>query len=499
MYYRPYHIIFVSIFLLAMLLSAACRRSSNAPDELGNQEGQPTADLPFDTALENLLAGDNEAAVESFTALRDASGDEALYGEIGLAAMQAANHNNDTELQSLLRQLEGNDLPFAKALVYDLLGTVYLQQGAYVEATASLETALNLSEAANHSLWQASLTQRTGRAYAMQNIHGLAYDYTLQAHNLYAAQNSVVNKGRSLLQLGQIYRQMGFFEDALASYLEVEEMVRDTDAPELLAASLLGQGDVQAAQGEIEQALSHYEAALMRVQGSNTLAEANALFKLGEAQAQTGDIEAARASYAAAQAIFTAQGDDRMVAAVEAAMAYLPAGEFNVNLVQNPSNEEEVVGGVIPGWQVEAGLTNWRRGQEVAAADGDFHFFVGAATEETAELCQQIDVSDYALLIDNEKQQFELTLHTQVYPPSLFSSADASQYLLEYYGEADDLLDLFASPHYQSVGSWEQVAQTVTPPIGTRAIRLCLRSIKYGGFDSDGYFDGISLIALPPK
>ena len=509
--HREKRIFVVPLLLICTLLVTACADSQNRNNEpttegSSNNSSEETAvseNPRFNEGLNNLLEGDTDAALSTFEALLDDSGEDELYGKVGIAAVHVANRDDDTskeDLQRLLRELEGSNLPLGEALIHDSLGTLYLQQGAYADATTSIQMALALSEGANNSLWHASLAQNVGKAYAMQHINGLAYDYTLKAYNLYAAQNSPTNEVNALIQLGQIYTQLGLLEDAFTSYLNAEEALGNMDNAQLMASVLLGQGNIKAAQGQVGQALDHYQKALDSVQGESSVVEATIRLKLGQIQAQSGETKAANDNFALAMEIFTAQGDQVMVAAVEEAQSYIPTGEFNVNLVQNPGNEMELVNGAIPEWTVEAGLTNWQRGQEVAAAEGEAHFFVGAATEEIAELCQQIDVGSYALYIDSEKQTFELTLYTQVYPPSLFSSADSSQYLLEYYGQSEDeLLNLFTSNEYQPVGRWEEIKQLITPPSGTRTIRLCLRSIKYGGIDSDGYFDDISLAALPPE
>ena len=508
---KNYRYVIFSFLLISILILSACNDSPKGSDEPIDQESVATVstaenianDNPFNTGLNSLLEGDAPAALTTFERMLEADGDDVLYGEVGIAAVQTVSDEGETtpaDLQNLLRKIEGSALPLAEALIYDSLGTIYIQQAAYEDAADSLRTALALSEGANNPLWNASLARKIGETYTMQHINGLAYDYTLQAYNLYLIEGNTTNQVRSLIQLGQVYNQLGLLEDALSSYVEAEEMASTIGDTPLLASLLMGKGDIKAAQGQSNEATAHYTEALTLVKGEDSMIEGTILLKLGNMQAQTGEIEPALTNYQASEAIFELQGNLVMLAAVEEALAYLPTGEFNVNLVLNPGNEAALVNNLIPEWTVEAGLTNWRRGQEVEAAEGEVHFFVGAASEEIAELCQQIDVSEYALYIDGAKQKFELSLYIQVYPPSLFSSADASQYLLEYYGELEEeLLDLFSSPEYQPVGHWEQITQTFAPPVGTRAIRLCLRSIKYGGLDSDGYFDGLSLIALPPE
>lgn len=500
---RLHTLLFICLFLACMPI-AACRTSIGNRDQTAGKGGAELT-LPdhtlFHTAINRLSSGDAGSARTALEAAPAADVEDDPYGAVGRAALQVADHDlvmTPADLQQLLRALEGQDLPLAEALAYDALGTLYLQQDQPVEAVPRLQTALALAERANHPSWAATVAQKLGGAFARLGINGLAYDYTLRAHHDFTHQAETAGQVSTFMQLGTIYAQLPLLDEARNSYAAAIELARTTDDVPLLAGTLLGQGDVLAQQGQWADAETVYAEALALVQTEHPALEAQSQFKLGQLHMQLGEIETAQSHLSAAQTIFATLGDSTMLPLVEEAIALLPSAEFNVNLVQNPGAEAELVDGAVPGWVVEAGLTNWRRGREVEPFEGQFHFFVGATPEEIAELCQLIDVNDYALLIDQGEQEFELTLYTQIYPPVFFSSADASQFLLEYYGTTlDKLLDVFISPHYQSIGEWEKVVEVVTPPDGTRTIRLCLRSIKFGGFDSDGYFDEISFVALP--
>jgi hypothetical protein len=164
-----------------------------------------------------------------------------------------------------------------------------------------------------------------------------------------------------------------------------------------------------------------------------------------------------------------------------------------INLIDNPSNEEALVGGEIPGWTEVVG-TNWtQRGSpaEPAAVDGDYYFFAGVAG--TAELAQSIDVSGFATAIDTG----QLVFYFQGYVGG-HAQHDTSRILVEYRN-AGGVLDSYDTgdidpPSY----SWQLVSDSRTAPIGTRSIMVRLISTRVStGFNNDGYYDALSLTTVP--
>lgn len=174
------------------------------------------------------------------------------------------------------------------------------------------------------------------------------------------------------------------------------------------------------------------------------------------------------------------------------------SGSYNANLIQNPSNEEGMENGEIPGWTVVSG-SGWALGRDdVAAYDGNYYFDAGVAGTTNADLCQFIDVTAFNKTIDKGIQEFELEFAVRSYPAQLFVPADGAQALVIFFDENKDVLDTLSSDVYFSTSNWSLKLFSITASPGTRIVSVCLRSILYGGYDSDGYFDAISFVAIEP-
>lgn len=165
-----------------------------------------------------------------------------------------------------------------------------------------------------------------------------------------------------------------------------------------------------------------------------------------------------------------------------------------INLLDNPSCEEALVGGEIPGWTEVVG-NNWKqRGGEAQppAYDGDYYFFAGAGAN--AELAQSVDVSGYASAIDASQQVFDFQGYVGGH---LAPDNDTSRIVVEYRN-AGGVLDSYDTgnidpPQY----TWLFVSDSRTAPVGTREIKVRLISTRKDGTNNDGYYDALSLTTVP--
>lgn len=176
---------------------------------------------------------------------------------------------------------------------------------------------------------------------------------------------------------------------------------------------------------------------------------------------------------------------------------YIPVDQtssYRVELLQNGSNEYPLESGEIPFWQEVVG-TNWtQRSSNPEPYDGDYYFFAGAGA--TAELRQDVDVSQYTALIDNGNQSFNFSGWVRSWDQS---PPDVSRVIIEYLNH--DKSSILASTDlgaYNSTTSWIQVLHSTLAPSGTRHIRIRLISTRYSGTNNDGYFDGLSLTTSLP-
>ena len=164
------------------------------------------------------------------------------------------------------------------------------------------------------------------------------------------------------------------------------------------------------------------------------------------------------------------------------------------NLILNPGCEDTLDNSEIPHWTEILG-SNWtQRGANPDPFAGNFYFFAGVASE--AELQQDVDVSNYESLIDNNELGFNFEGFVRTFTQS---PADQSRIKLEFLDFLKTTkLDTFDSGNYSNTSAWIQVADTTIAPQGTRYIRVRLISTRRAGSNNDGYYDSLSLTTFTP-
>jgi len=162
------------------------------------------------------------------------------------------------------------------------------------------------------------------------------------------------------------------------------------------------------------------------------------------------------------------------------------------NLILNPSCEDTLVDGEIPHWTEIVG-SNWT--QRAASPDpfaGNYYFFAGIAA--VAELQQDVDLSNYASLIDNGDLEFYFEGYVRSW--SQFPT-DQSRIQLEFLDSLKTAkLDSFDSGNRTNTSAWVQIADTTLAPPETRYIRIRLISTRKSGSNNDGYYDSLSVRAV---
>jgi len=168
------------------------------------------------------------------------------------------------------------------------------------------------------------------------------------------------------------------------------------------------------------------------------------------------------------------------------------------NLIINPSAESNPLN---LGWTLVAkgrdcyGSSNWRaRGNRNGfprAEDGRFMFYAGCDVP-IGEIYQDVDVSTYAALIDNNSQSFSFSGHTQSYNQT---PTDEARIIVEYRDNSGTVLTSYDTNGTTNIGNWGTYDDTTIAPVNTRTIRIRLIATTNGGSSNDGFFDDLSLIA----
>lgn len=163
-----------------------------------------------------------------------------------------------------------------------------------------------------------------------------------------------------------------------------------------------------------------------------------------------------------------------------------------VQLIANGGCEEPLLAGNIPLWTEVTG-TNWtQRSSNPLPWEGGNYFFPGVAA--SAELHQDVELTDYAALIDAGGAAFRFTGYVRSYAQS---PTDYSRIVVEFRdaGLASILATLDSGNHFNTT-AWEQILWNADAPSGTRYARIRLISTRRSGSNNDGYYDGLTLSAL---
>jgi hypothetical protein len=173
-------------------------------------------------------------------------------------------------------------------------------------------------------------------------------------------------------------------------------------------------------------------------------------------------------------------------------LACAGAGVQAQNLIQNPGNELELVGGEIPGWTEVQGSQWGQRASNPLPQEGAHYFFAGAVA--SALLRQDVDVSALAPAIDAGQMAFDFSGWARSFAQS---PADTSTFLVTLLdAQAATTLD-YSSGALSSTDSWQQVQTRLLAPAGTRTVRIDLLATRLAGSNNDGYFDDLRLVAAP--
>jgi uncharacterized repeat protein (TIGR01451 family) len=162
------------------------------------------------------------------------------------------------------------------------------------------------------------------------------------------------------------------------------------------------------------------------------------------------------------------------------------------NLLRNGSIEETTPTDTLPGWTKVLGTQAFRRTGYPGAFDGAGYIMPVDCPE--AEVRQDVNVSSFAAMIDAGIQRFAFAGYVSTYPDAPY---DGSRFIVEYRNAANtQVLSSFDSGELSAPAFWRRVADLRAAPAGTRWIRVRLHSYCHYDQYNDGYYDGMSIVAL---
>lgn len=187
---------------------------------------------------------------------------------------------------------------------------------------------------------------------------------------------------------------------------------------------------------------------------------------------------------------------------------FVSSTSFGQNLIQNPSGES----GASNGWTIVQqgdegeicyGNNDWFiQGGEFdfpIAQDGNSYFFSGCESNSdtlnqgdlVGEIYQDVDVSAYQESIDDEIASFTFSGYLQTWSEG--NGDDEGRITVEYRDADGTVLSNYDTENQTSIDVWTEYTDTRNAPIGTRTVRVILRSYIYQPVSVDAYFDNLSL------
>lgn len=168
----------------------------------------------------------------------------------------------------------------------------------------------------------------------------------------------------------------------------------------------------------------------------------------------------------------------------------IPTILVSQNLIEN--GNAEITPFTENGWTQISG--NWQqRTVSPLPQNGEAYFFAGA--NSSAELFQEVDVSNNSVNIDAGNQTYTFTcyLHSWAQSP-----ADEGRVIVNYNDSTGEILDTYDTGINTTTEQWVLFTDARLAPVGTRTIKITLLSVRNNGSNNDGYIDNIELIEGEP-
>ncbi len=214
-------------------------------------------------------------------------------------AFQYRGNRPDTCIQLAKQALaESEAIGFGKGRgrSLNIIGTAFLNKGAYVEAMACFNEALGIQQAIDDQKGEALTLNNIGLIHDLQGNYPLALEHYQQSLHIQEQINDVKNLTISLNNIGVVYFMQGNYAQALSYYQKnLEQDKKNNDLPGM-ATSLENIALVHSVQEDYEAALGYQKESLqirLAINDSAGMAAGlyntgNIYFKKGE-QAQAKD------------------------------------------------------------------------------------------------------------------------------------------------------------------------------------------------------------------
>ncbi len=220
--------------------------------------------------------------------LAEASGDSSPFPKAMLAMAMGhlhMSHFEEAEKAGLAGLQHYKDVGSLQGVRHALnvLGSIFIQWGKLGTALDNYLESRKIDEELSSSP-DPGILSNIGSVYMKLGDSEKALDYFLEVREISRDMKGPADlKAAACINLGEAYRAMEMYDEALVHYLQGSEICRESDMKSYLAATEVNIGNIKVEQGDIIEALDHFEEALsIYNQLGDRLGAADVLLNMGE-------------------------------------------------------------------------------------------------------------------------------------------------------------------------------------------------------------------------
>lgn len=260
---------------------------------------------PALTSLHHALTEINEAGDKEFAG--------EVLGRLGNLLTRRGDYNRAIEtLQKGLEMVEqGNDLRRI-AVIHLLIGRVEYLLGRYHASYEQIMLAHALADRIPDPMFHAQLQGSFGSIHLLLGQTERAMEYARKSREAFASMGYLFEEADLLTQIAILHGRQGEFEDARAAYGRAFDLFSASGYEYLIPLYSAGYGEILAAMGNLDEALSITREALGVIASLDSKRQyGHALRSLAVMLFQRGDMEGAREAVETALDIFVHAQDRR--------------------------------------------------------------------------------------------------------------------------------------------------------------------------------------------
>ncbi len=196
-----------------------------------------------------------------------------------------------------------------KAAVLNTLGRIYARQGDYAKALVNHLSAMRIHQETGDLSGQASALNNIGADYELMSDYEKALEHYFRSLDIKRQLGDKLGQAVSLMNIGGVYEQLDDFKKALSCHADSIELFGSSDDGRR-GVAYNNMGEIYRKQGELQNALNHYQRALTIVEtAGDRQAAIGVMINIGQVSLAMGQPERAERLFSRGLQSATAIGD----------------------------------------------------------------------------------------------------------------------------------------------------------------------------------------------